>query len=157
MESIGLVVQKVRNGSGVIATREFSQGEIVFLFGGVLLGLKEASLLSEEEKSNTIRFSATEYLSPKGTFGNFLNHSCDPNSYVKKDGAGLSVIAIRDIKPGEEVTMDYSTVLARDDDWTMECNCGSQNCRKMIIKFDLLDEAIKEKYRKLGAVPEYID
>lgn len=42
-------------------------------------------------------------------FGRYLNHSYDPNalSQKKADGSYL-VIAIKDIQPGVEITLDYT-------------------------------------------------
>lgn len=55
------------------------------------------------------------------------NHSCDPNTgYV-----GLNVVALRAIKKGEELTLNYASFL----DETMEpfnCRCGAPNCRGLI-------------------------
>lgn len=55
--------------------------------------------------------------------GNYGNHSCDPN--VKSNDKG-GLIALRDIKPGEEITIDYAQFSTRD--WSMKCNCGAKNC-----------------------------
>jgi D-alanine-D-alanine ligase len=55
------------------------------------------------------------------------NHSCEPNTQYE----GLNVVAIKPIKEGEELTLDYATFL----DGEMEsfvCNCGSVNCKKII-------------------------
>jgi D-alanine-D-alanine ligase len=55
------------------------------------------------------------------------NHSCTPNTGYD----GLTVIALRNIDPGEELTLDYATFL--DD--SMEpfvCRCGSAQCRGLI-------------------------
>ena len=55
------------------------------------------------------------------------NHSCDANCEYK----GLNVITNRDIKKGEELTLDYAQFL----DHTMEpfeCQCGSSKCRGLI-------------------------
>lgn len=55
------------------------------------------------------------------------NHSCNPNTIYD----GLNVVAMTDIKAGEELTLDYSGLL----DETIEpfaCTCGAPNCRKMI-------------------------
>jgi D-alanine-D-alanine ligase len=55
------------------------------------------------------------------------NHSCEPNTQYE----GLNVVAIKPIKKGEELTLDYATFL----DGEMEsfvCNCGSVNCKKII-------------------------
>lgn len=51
--------------------------------------------------------------------GNYGNHSCDPNT-------GKGFIALRDIKAGEELTVDYAQFSTQD--WEMKCNCGSSNC-----------------------------
>ena len=55
------------------------------------------------------------------------NHSCDANCEYQ----GLNVITNRDIKKGEELTLDYGQFL----DHTMEpfeCQCGSSKCRGLI-------------------------
>lgn len=54
---------------------------------------------------------------------NFVNHSCDPN-------LDRNHVALRDVEPGEELTVDYSQF--SDENWEMECNCGSKNCRGIV-------------------------
>ena len=51
---------------------------------------------------------------------------------------------MRLIKKGVEITFDYA--MNNIDNWKMECNCGSKNCRKVISTFDVLDEKTKKKY-----------
>lgn len=56
------------------------------------------------------------------------NHSCEPNTAYD----GLNVVALKDIQPGEELTLDYATFL----DETMEpfeCQCKSLHCRGTIV------------------------
>ncbi len=55
------------------------------------------------------------------------NHSCNPNTKYN----GLNVIALRDIKKGEELTLDYTTFLNNEME-SFLCNCGAENCRKII-------------------------
>ena len=50
----------------------------------------------------------------------FWNHSCNPNVI----NSGNDCVAVRDIKPGEELTWDYGTSSLQDFD----CKCGSRNC-----------------------------
>ena len=55
------------------------------------------------------------------------NHSCDPNTeYV-----GLNVIATKNIRRGEELTLDYTTFLNEEME-SFICNCGAENCKKVI-------------------------
>ena len=52
------------------------------------------------------------------------NHSCNPNTLYK----GLNVLALRNIKKGEELTLDYATFLDERMD-PFVCHCGEKNCR----------------------------
>lgn len=55
------------------------------------------------------------------------NHSCEPNTAYD----GLNVVALKNIEPGQELTLDYATFL----DETMEpfeCQCQSVHCRGII-------------------------
>lgn len=70
--------------------------------------------------------------------GSYINHSCDPNCYVKMRSIRVKdVYALRGIRRGEELTTDYTATsvdqFTRDNDWwAMDCNCGSENCRGRI-------------------------
>jgi uncharacterized protein len=57
---------------------------------------------------------------------NFGNHSCDPNA--EASAAGL--VALRDIQVDEEVTCDYAPMSSTS--WSMVCNCGAWNCRRIV-------------------------
>jgi len=55
-----------------------------------------------------------------------IDHSCDPNCFIKTiDGIRYNV-ALRDIAAGEEITHDYCINGGGDTLW--ECNCGSERC-----------------------------
>lgn len=55
------------------------------------------------------------------------NHSCKPNTRYQ----GLNVVAIRNINPGEELTLDYADFLD-EHMLPFECSCGAASCRKII-------------------------
>jgi SET domain-containing protein len=57
----------------------------------------------------------------------YINHSCNPNVYVKTIDGVRKIIAMRDIKCGEEIVYDYS--MNGDNDGTFQCRCGSNKCR----------------------------
>ena len=55
----------------------------------------------------------------------FMNHSCDPNAFIRVvPGLKVAIFARRDIQPGEELTIDY-----RDPNHPAVCHCGAHNCR----------------------------
>lgn len=55
----------------------------------------------------------------------FINHSCEPNAFMRVvSDEKVAFFALRDISPGEEITMDY-----RDPDHPEVCRCGAAACR----------------------------
>ncbi|MEO6289716.1 MAG: SET domain-containing protein-lysine N-methyltransferase, partial [Ginsengibacter sp.] len=55
------------------------------------------------------------------------NHSCDPNTHY----SGLNVVAKKPIIKGEELTLDYTSFLNNEME-SFICNCGAQNCKRII-------------------------
>jgi D-alanine-D-alanine ligase len=55
------------------------------------------------------------------------NHSCDANTKYK----GLDVVALRSIKKGEELTLDYADFLDENME-PFNCRCGNKNCKGFI-------------------------
>jgi SET domain-containing protein len=55
------------------------------------------------------------------------NHSCEPNARL----AARTLVALRDIKPDEELTVDYAPLSERT--WSMVCHCGSAACRGVVV------------------------
>jgi hypothetical protein len=76
----------------------------------------------------------------------FVNHSCAPNTYVR----GRSLVAVRDIATGEEVTFDYNTT-----EWEVvdafECGCGHPSCVRLVRGYRRLDAAAREARRPITA------
>jgi SET domain-containing protein len=59
-----------------------------------------------------------------------INHTCNPNTYVKTIAGIRYVFALADIAAGEEITYDYCINGFGDTIW--QCNCGSARCRREI-------------------------
>jgi SET domain-containing protein len=155
-EKQNLEIQPARNGRGIFAKRDFLPEEIIFEVRGIVRSGNEDESMDEQTRDNMYRYDADSYISPEGTLGDLLNHSCNPNArIIKKDGA-LYIEAIRRIQKDREICMDYSTIIARDDCWRMRCNCGSKKCRGVVGAFRKLPEAIRQNYIKRQIVPEYI-
>jgi len=152
----GLVVSKSRNGLGIHATKVYKPKEVIFQVTGTFVTGYEDDDLPKEERNNLFRFNEELYIAPKGQIGDYLNHSCSPNAYIKKSRAGLFVMALFEIKRGNEVLIDYSTITASDDSWAMKCLCKSKKCRKTIKKFRTLTQDLKNLYIRKGMVPKYI-
>jgi hypothetical protein len=66
-----------------------------------------------------------------------VNHSCDPSAWL----TGLDVVARREIRPGEEVTLDYATFY-NEVMPAFECACGATGCRGTIRGTDYLTDVV---------------
>ena len=64
-----------------------------------------------------------------GNATQYINHSCRPNAYLQTYGSHLLVMALRDIRAGEEITVDYVDTYHPD---TKPCTCGVRGCRGTI-------------------------
>jgi len=64
-----------------------------------------------------------------GNGTHYINHSCEPNAFMKVLYGHVLFIALRDIAPGEEITIDYESTLHSDD---KRCICGTKDCRGTI-------------------------
>jgi SET domain-containing protein len=56
----------------------------------------------------------------------FTNHSCQPNARLAIRGGRVEFYALRDIAPGEEVTVDYGET---HHEGRLPCRCGAPGCR----------------------------
>ncbi len=79
-----------------------------------------------------------------------INHSCDPNAFVRYQGGGCFLVARRDIGAGEEITCDYNINITGGSSWP--CHCGARRCRgETIGDFFKLPVEIQREYRPLLA------
>ncbi len=59
--------------------------------------------------------------------GCYLNHSCDPSAMR----SGVKVFALKPIRAGDEITIDYRLNAFDGDTWP--CECGSANCSGEVV------------------------
>jgi len=65
----------------------------------------------------------------EGNVFRFLNHSCQPNCYLRQCGLKLEVYSLLKIKTGEELTIDYIETPHRHG---MTCRCKLPGCRGIL-------------------------
>ena len=111
------------HGRGVFAARDISPGEVIIDWEECKETLTEHDVerLPPEERKRVSFIDGQHILfKPPACW---VNHSCDANAR----GTSGRDIAIRAIKRGEEITVDY--VVENVPDLNLRCNCGSQSCR----------------------------
>jgi SET domain-containing protein len=56
----------------------------------------------------------------------YVNHCCEPNCFMRITRGHIIIYALRDIRAGEELTLDYGETYHPD---TKRCLCGARSCR----------------------------
>lgn len=85
-------------GAGLFAARTFARGAEIYPF---------------------------DYWSRESIPIHFTNHSCDANAAFNEGGM---LVALRDIKPDEEITFDYLAHPIPASPWNFTCGCGAASC-----------------------------
>lgn len=154
-----LVIRSTKKyGKGIFAINDINKGELVYRLSGEKVSLAECWRrinLGEEDLADPFQIGLRTYID-LDEVSRVFNHSCDPNTGVRNKS---DLIAVRDIKKGEEITYDYSTTVGPNipnTEWSMLCSCNSDNCRKTIS--NILSLPIKQYnyYKKNMFLPDYI-
>lgn len=138
----------VIEGKGMMATGLIRAGEVISRLepNQPMTPLVEFFTWSKAQQDefliHSYQCSETHLVTEQGD-EKYVNHSCDPNTWWADDD---TIIARRDIQPGEEITYDYSTTEVAPE-MDMPCLCGSLICRINVTNRDYL---IPEWQRRFG-------
>lgn len=133
-------------GLGLFARRSFIAGERIRKINVVREITPEVPLRPEHGE----RSDHCDYPDGKIVLIGFpdrhVNHSCDPNAWLRYTADGCELMARRAISSGAEITCDYEMNLTGGSSWP--CHCGSARCRgRLAGDFFLLPIAILREYR----------
>ena len=135
------------HGRGLFAAEPIAEGEVVCVKGGYVFDRETLRSMPGWYRAAEIQVAEDLFIGPleeREREGGmvFSNHSCEPNIGVQGQ---IVFVAMRDIAAGEELTHDWATT--DDDDYEMECRCGSASCRRVITGQDWRRKDLQEKYR----------
>ena len=117
------------DGQGVFAQRAFRAGETILEIDDSRIVDNLHPLAADEDARHCDYLAGGKVIlmqSPE----RHINHSCDPNTFVKTVTGRRLVIALREIEAHEEITYDYCINGSGDTVWT--CGCGAARCRHEI-------------------------
>ena len=150
-----IVVRDSRiHGKGVFAAKDITRGTVVIEYVGKKGTKKESDDVAdrdtdankENEKNGAVYLF--ELNKKQDLDGNvswntalLINHSCDPNCETEGDDKHVWIVALRDIKKGEEINYNYTYDI--DEFEEHPCHCGSKRCVGFI-----LDEKLWPRLRK---------
>lgn len=101
----GLTIKHGKHGRGVYATRRFAEGDLVETCPTVQVPSDEVTGMLRDYVFTSVQ--EREIVLPLG-YGMLYNHSADPNvEYAQDDPSEIAFYALRAVRPGEELTIDY--------------------------------------------------
>ena len=133
-------------GKGLYATKPIKKGDLVVIWGGTYTDFKGAEKAKQNGKVVMQWDEDLFSVEDRGeTSGYFINHSCEPNLWMK---GAYALVAMRNVKKGEELTADY-VIWEADEDYVSkwDCNCGSTKCRRRITGKDWRLPELQERYK----------
>ena len=123
--------QSIIQGQGVFATLDIPKGDVVLKIDDSRVVTEDNPLRPEngeyEHHCDYLAGGKVVLMQPPECY---INHSCNPNTYVKTVDGIRKVFALCNIRSGEEITYDYCINGFDNVVWT--CNCGSPCCRHTI-------------------------
>jgi SET domain-containing protein len=122
-------VARSRTGLGLFAIEPIRKGAFIVEYRGRKITTKEAERL--EARGNRYLYEINNRWTIDGTnrknLGRYANHSCRPNAESHTIGHKVIIRAIRNIKPGVEITYDYGDDYLANVITRRRCKC--EKCR----------------------------
>lgn len=139
--------KSVKGEVGLFALRDINEGTVIMAYTDLgresLMSYDDFDKLDDITKERMKHF-CVQY--PDGiwvpdninnmTLHWHMNHKCDPNVCVDEND---NRVAARDIKAGEELFLDFSTIF-KNPEYSLKCNCGSPQCRGIVNGKDDIPE-----------------
>jgi SET domain-containing protein len=118
-------------GKGLFAGTRIAARAKIGEFEGEVIGLREARRRARGRRIVAIVELERHALDATRTGRGFryINHSCDPNTFMRCTPSRAEFYARREIRAGEELTVDY---IDSQHDGKLPCRCGAANCRGFI-------------------------
>ncbi|MEN9581129.1 MAG: hypothetical protein RJA70_4138 [Pseudomonadota bacterium] len=144
--ALALSIRKTPVGKGVFAKTRFRKSQAIGPVRGKVLSADE-----DYDEDYAMDFGKNTVLEPSAPF-RFLNHCCEPNAELVEVESGdpkipstMWVYATKTIRPGDQVTIDYS--------WpefaAIRCKCGAATCRGWVVDAGQLKRLLKREAQAL--------
>ena len=143
---------------GIFAKENIKKDERLAIFGGSIMPIDDMYKFPYDMQKYTMQIEerfiqASRQTTPEDV--DFFNHSCEANSGFRGQ---IFLVAMRDIKSGEEITFDYGMTVSEsvgsDMIFSMDCMCDSPICRKTITEQDWMLPELQVLYK--GYFSQYI-
>jgi SET domain-containing protein len=117
------------DGHGVFAAEAISSQKKIGEIRGEAISVEEARIrATRHERIMIVELSARRAIDFTRSTDpmRYTNHSCRPNARLSTAYGRVEFYALRDIAPGEELTVDYGQT---HHEGKLACRCGAPGCR----------------------------
>lgn len=118
-----LRVGRSKAGLGLFAEEAIAKGSCVIEYVGRVIS-KEEEENSRSKYLFTVSKTKTIDGKPSINKAGYINHSCKPNCETEINKGRIFVLAIKNIKPGEELSYDYGEEYCLDH--CIPCRCPAE-------------------------------
>ncbi|MET0877394.1 MAG: SET domain-containing protein-lysine N-methyltransferase [Tardiphaga sp.] len=124
-------IGRSKTGLGLFATQPIKKGSKIIRYFGPMLDCKKEK---DDAVENKYLFQITKRWTVDGSvrknIARYINHACKPNaeSDVNTRKLKITIRAIKDIEPGQEINYDYGTEYYKEYLKPIGCKCDS--CEK---------------------------
>lgn len=133
------------SGRGIFAKEHILRDTVIAVRGGKIFTQAERNAAPEELRRFMMQIDKELFLGPESLDAvgeaELVNHSCDPNLGLRGQ---MTLVALRDIMPGEELTLDYAMSESHQPDFL--CECRSPTCRGTVRQTDYLLPELQKRY-----------
>ena len=138
------------HGQGVFACAEIAAETHVMEYVGERIAKDES--LRRREAGNFFVFTVTDEFDIDGDVewnpARFINHSCVPNCEARMEDERIWIVALRDIRAGEELSFNYGYDL--QDYEEHPCACGAANCVGYMVAEEHFEDVRQRERRTKG-------
>ncbi|ULQ57374.1 SET domain-containing protein [Flavihumibacter rivuli] len=117
------------DGMGVFAKEPIPPHRKIGNLGGQVISIRAArQRVKQQKRVAMVEFGDGRALdaSVNANQLRYVNHSCDPNTYMRVAYGRVEFYTLRRIRKGEEITCNYGET---HHDGKLSCKCGSPNCK----------------------------
>jgi hypothetical protein len=152
-------VGRSRTGLGLFATQPIKKGSKIIRYFGPMLDCKKTK---DDAVENKYLFQITKRWTVDGSVrknvARYINHACKPNaeSDVNTRKLKITIRAIKNIEPGQEINYDYGTEYYKEYLKPIGCKCDSCERKRKKKRADERAEklALKGKAEKKALQPD---
>lgn len=115
-------------GLGLFAEEEIKKGEMIVEYVGTILTKEEADKKSSNQYLFEISRNKTIDGYTRSNIARYVNHACESVANAESDvkKGRVFIIAVKTIKPGEEILYDYGEEFALEHIKPYGCKCAAK-------------------------------